>query len=204
MSGDETKVLQWVPKTNQEVLGGMHPRKLQAGYTRPSHMDTIAKQAICVAERSTCLWYEVGALLFAAERHIVLSSGYNGAARGDVDPREAGCARVVDGALQRGKGLCRGSHAELNAINNLTTNTTHMDDLEMIVTLHPCYTCAKQIKNKGIRKVWFLWEYGREEFVTDYLEGGDFPVEVEQYHSDHLEEFVQRIGFHPISAKLAK
>ena len=113
---EETKVLQWLPDTDISVWKKMHPHKLDDEFVRPSHLDTFAKEAIVIAERSTCLWYEVGAIIFDAERNIALSSGYNGAARGDVDPREAGCARVVDGALQEGKGLCRGSHAELNAI----------------------------------------------------------------------------------------
>lgn len=182
--------------TDPLVLAKMFPDKLSPEYVRPSMLDVIAKQAIVISERSTCLWYEVGAVIFSGD--IVLSSGYNGASRGDVNPREAGCARVVDGKLQEGKGLCRGSHAELNAIGNLSAGTMGLDDLQMMVTLHPCYSCAKQIVNKRIKRVYYLWEYGREEFVTNYLVRCG--VEVQLYRSEHLDQWIVRNEYHPIGA----
>ncbi|HEV7449735.1 MAG TPA: deaminase [Candidatus Paceibacterota bacterium] len=189
-----TEVLAWVPDTDPDVLRRMFRRKLAPGYARPSHLDTIAKQAIVIGERSTCMWYEVGAVIFSG--NIVLSSGYNGAAAGDVDPRYAGCARVVDGKLQEGKGLCRGSHAELNAIGNLSAGTMGLTDLQMMVTLHPCYNCAKQIRNKGIKHLHYIWEYGREEGVTKYLQDGG--VQVGRYTSQHLEEWISHNGYHSV------
>lgn len=189
-------LLSWVASTDPAVVQRMFPDKLDPNYVRPAMLDVIAKQAIVISERSTCLWYEVGAVIFSGD--IVLSSGYNGAARGDVDPREAGCARVVDGKLQEGKGLCRGSHAELNAIANLSAGTMGLSDLQMMVTLHPCYNCAKQIVNKKIKKLYYLWEYGRELFVTDYLRRGG--VEVNLYTSAHLQEWIARNDYHPIGA----
>lgn len=174
----------------------MFPDKLRSDYERPSALDCIAQQAIVISRRSTCLWYEVGAVIFSGD--IMLSSGYNGAARGDVNPRVAGCARVVDGRLQEGKGLCRGSHAELNAIGNLSAGTLGLDDLQMMVTLHPCNACAKQIVNKRIRRVYYLWEYGREGFVSSYLES--LGVEVKRYTSPLLEAWIARNNYHPIGA----
>ncbi len=190
------KPLQWVPETDPKVLGRMFKNKLRPDYTRPSHLDTLAKQAVVIGERSTCLWYQVGAVIFSND--IMLSSGYNGAARGDVDPRVEGCARVVDGKLQEGKGLCRGSHAELNAVGNLSAGTMGFTDLRMMVTLHPCYNCAKQIRNKRISHVYYLWEYGREEHVTEYLRAGD--IVVERYTSPHLERWITRNGYHAVGA----
>jgi dCMP deaminase len=190
------KLLAWVPNTDPEVVKRMFPDKLSPEYVRPSMLDVMAKQAIVISERSTCLWYEVGAVIFYND--IVLSSGYNGAARGDVDPREAGCARVVDGKLKEGAGLCRGSHAELNAIGNLSAGTMGLDNLQMMVTLHPCYNCAKQIVNKGIKRVYYLWEYGREGFVTDYMIRCG--VEVQHYSSEHLRSWIEQNKYHPIGA----
>jgi dCMP deaminase len=188
--------LTWVPTTDPTVLKRMFPQKLQPQFVRPSMLDVVAQQAIVISKRSTCLWYEVGAIIF--HQDIVLSSGYNGAARGDVDPRVAGCARVVDGKLQEGKGLCRGSHAELNAIGNLSTGTQGLSDLEMMVTLHPCNACAKQIVNKGIRRVYYLWEYGREQEVSQYLRS--LKVDVRRYESDFLTAWIDKNGYHPIGA----
>lgn len=191
--------LGWVPGTDPEILKRMFKDKLQLGYVRPSMHDTIAKQAVVIAERSTCLWYQVGAIIFSED--IVLSSGYNGAARGDVNPRDVGCARVVGGKLQEGKGLCRGSHAELNAIGNLSAGTMGLTDLRMLATLHPCYSCAKQIRNKGITHLYYLWEYGREEWVTNYLKEGG--VVVERYSSPHLEAWIKQNGYHAVGALAA-
>lgn len=189
--------LGWVSKTEEDVLKKMFQYKIDRSYERPSCLDILAQQAIVISKRSTCLFYEVGAVIFSGD--IMLSSGYNGAARGDVDPRIAGCARVVDGKIQEGQGLCRGAHAELNAIGNLSAGTMGLDDLQMVVTLHPCYSCAKQIVNKKITKVHYIWEYGREEGVTKYLI--DCGVEVEKYTSVFLKRWIERNGYDPIGLR---
>lgn len=190
-------VLSWVPDTDKDVLDRMFPDKLRREYVRPSHLDIFAQQAIVISQRPTCLFYEVGAIIIHEGTHL-LSSGYNGPVAGDVDPRMVGCARVVGGKIQEGKGLCRGSHAELNAINNLTVSTRGLTNLSMMVTLHPCHNCAKQITNKGIKTVYYLWEYGREEFVTDYLKTQG--VEVIKYTSPFLEKWIELNGYNPIGA----
>ncbi len=192
------KALGWIGKTDKEVLKKMFQYKLKQDYQRPSHLDIFAQQAICISKRSTCLFYEVGAVIFYNHTHF-LSSGYNGASMGDVDPRYEGCARVVNGKLQEGKGLCRGSHAEINAISNLTTNTMGLKDVSMMVTLHPCYSCAKQIVNKYIKKVYYIWDYGREDFVTDYL--NRLGVEVIKYTSPFLERWINLNGYDPIGMR---
>lgn len=190
-------LLSWTSNTDPDVLDRMFKKKLQVNYVRPSHLDVFAQQAIVASQRSTCLFYEVGAVIFYGVSHF-LSSGYNGAVRGDVDPREAGCARVVNGKLEQGKGFCRGSHAELNAINNLTVSTLGLEDVSMIVTLHPCFSCAKQMVNKGIKKVYYIWEYGREEFVTSYLRERD--IEVIKYRSPFLDRWINLNMYDPIAS----
>jgi deoxycytidylate deaminase len=57
------------------------------------------------------------------------------------------------------------------------------------VTLHPCYVCAKQIVNRGIKTVYYIWEYGREEFVTEYLT--KLGVKVEKYSSPFLDRWIE-------------
>ncbi len=193
----ERPVLGWLPSTDEAVVKKMFQYKLDRSYIRPTHLDIFAQQAIVISKRSTCLFYEVGAVIF--NDSILLSSGYNGAARGDVDPRSAGCARVVDGKIQEGKGLCRGAHAELNAVNNLSAGTMGLHDLQMMVTLHPCNGCAKQIVNKGIKKVYYIWEYGREPSVSEYLER--LGVVVEKYSSTFLKRWIDRNGYDPVGLR---
>lgn len=192
---NEKKVLGWVHETDESVLAKMFKKKLDPNYVRPSHLDIFAQQVIVASQRPTCMFYEVAAIIFADGSHF-LSSGYNGPASGDVDPREAGCARVVDGKIQEGKGLCRGSHAELNAINNLTVSTIGLPDVSIMVTLHPCYSCAKQIVNKGIKKVYYIWDYRRERFVTGYFH--EMGVDVIKYTSPLLEKWIALNKYDPI------
>lgn len=190
------ELLGWVENTDPDVLRRMFPNKLRPEYQRPTAMDMLAMRAVVAGLRSACMWYEVGAVIFTGD--VELSSGYNGPARGDVNPREAGCARVVNGVLEEGKGHCRGSHAELNAIGNLSAGTIGVSDLRMLVTLHPCRVCAKQIRNKKITHVYYLWEYGREPDVTEYLRKGG--VVVERYTSPYLERWVAHNNYHAVGA----
>jgi dCMP deaminase len=175
--------------------------KLKPSFLRPSRLDVEAQKAIIISKRCTCLFYEVGATIFHVKgsNFFHLSDGYNGATRGDVDPRIAGCARVVDGELKEGKGLCRGSHAELNAIGNCPVDTTLYDDVRMMVTLHPCFVCAKQIVNRGIKTIYYIWEYGREDFVTEYLKRRG--VDVVRYSSTFLEDWIKVNHYDPATLK---
>ncbi len=200
MSVSEKEPLLWLRHTDPEVVKKMFQYKLERAYERPSQLDIEAQKAIVISKRSTCLFYEVGASLFYVKHGIYhLSDGYNGASRGDVDPRVEGCARVVDGVIQEGKGLCRGSHAELNAIGNCPVDPATYEDVRMMVTLHPCYSCAKQIVNRGIKTVYYLWEYGREEFVTAYLER--LGVRVEKYSSAFIQRWIDRNGYDPVGLR---
>ena len=200
MSVSEKEPLLWLRRTDPEVVKKMFRYKLDRAYERPSQLDIEAQKAVVISKRSTCLFYEVGASLFYVKNGIYhLSDGYNGASRGDVDPRIEGCARIVDGVLQEGKGFCRGSHAELNAIGNCPVDPATYEDVRMMVTLHPCYPCAKQIVNRGIRTVYYLWEYGREEFVTAYLER--LGVKVEKYSSAFLQQWIDRNSYDPVGLR---
>ena len=67
------------------------------------------------ASRSTCLRRRVGAVL-VRDRQI-LSTGYNGAPRGVSHCEAVGCLREQLGiASGERHEICRGSHAEINAI----------------------------------------------------------------------------------------
>jgi dCMP deaminase len=189
--------LTWVKNVKPEVLAKMLPHKLDPNYSRPTFLDTLAQKAIIISKRSTCVWNEVGAIIFYPKGNngFHLSDGYNGAVLGDVDPRFAGCARVVGGELREGAGLCRGSHAELNAIGNLTVSTFNYDNLGMMVTLRPCFQCAKQIVNKGIKAVYYLWEYDQDEHALDWLRVRG--LKVEKYRSKFLDEWIAKNGYTP-------
>ena len=180
---------------DQSTKDKMIPEKIQLDYQRPAFLDIFAQESIIISKRSTCLWFEVGAIIIANGRYNI-SSGHNGAVAGDVNPRDVGCSRVVDGRLQKGKGLCRGSHAEINAIGNLTMPTMNITDLTIMVTIHPCFSCAKQIVNKGIKKVYYIWNYSDEDEETaQFLE--EKGVRVEKYSSTFLEKWINTNNYQP-------
>jgi len=82
---------------------------------RPSWDTYFMRIAQEVSRRSTCLRRKVGAILVRDKR--ILATGYNGAPRGLPHCAEVGCLReqmnVPSGERHE---LCRGLHAEMNAI----------------------------------------------------------------------------------------
>jgi dCMP deaminase len=192
------KTIPGIEGVKPEVTSRMLPHKLDLSYNRPTFLDIFAQEAIIISKRSTCLWNEVGAVIFYNGRHS-LSSGYNGAAPGDVDPKDAGCARIVDGELKAGQGLCRGTHAELNAIGYLTVSTMNLENVSMMVTLRPCFSCAKQIVSKGIKEVYYLWEYEQDPHVLSYFR--ERKIKAEKYTSKFLENWIEKNDYTPSRLK---
>ena len=119
---------------------------------RPSWDEYFLKIAALVAERSTCLRRQVGAVLVKDKR--VLATGYNGAPSGIVHCEEVGCLReklhVPSGERHE---LCRGLHAEQNAIIQAAHYGINIDGSIIYVTNQPCSICAKMLINAGIKKV---------------------------------------------------
>ncbi len=134
-----------------------------------------------VAERSTCLRRHVGAVI-VKDRHI-LSTGYNGPPRGLAHCDETGCIRnelnVPSGERHE---LCRGIHAEQNAIIQSANYGTGISGSTIYATHTPCSVCAKMIINAGIVRVVSADDYPDElaaEMLRDagigvsVLEGGE-------------------------------
>ena len=82
---------------------------------RPSWDEYFMMIAEDVSRRSTCLRRKVGAILVVQRR--ILATGYNGAPSGVPHCSETGCLReqMAVPSGQRHE-LCRGLHAEQNAI----------------------------------------------------------------------------------------
>ena len=105
-----------------------------------------------VATRSTCMRRQVGAVL-VKDRNI-LATGYNGVPSGISHCEAVGCLRerlkVPSGERHE---LCRGLHAEQNAIIQAAKHGTNIDDATLYCTTMPCIICTKMIINAGIRTV---------------------------------------------------
>jgi len=160
-------VKKWTKDVPKKILEEMIPEKVNKSFKRPSFKDVLAEQILAISKRSACLFYNVGAVIFKGDQ--VLSFGYNGPSKGDVHCYEVGCSRIVRGELKKGGGMCRGSHAELNAIGNAAKNGVRIDGASMMVSLEPCKVCAKQIVNQGIKEVYYIFEYNQKEGVKEYF-----------------------------------
>jgi len=119
---------------------------------RPSWDAYFMDITFLVAKRSTCLRRAVGALVVKDKR--ILSTGYNGAPTGIKHCNEAGCLRaelkVASGEKHE---LCRGIHAEQNAIIQAAFHGVGIKGATLFCTNLPCSICAKMIINAGIKKI---------------------------------------------------
>ena len=119
---------------------------------RPSPDRYFMDMAELVATRSTCLRRHVGAVI-VKDKHV-LSTGYNGAPRGARHCEETGCLRielnVPSGPRHE---LCRGVHAEQNAVAQAAYFGTSVKGATIYTTTFPCSLCAKILVNAGIAEI---------------------------------------------------
>ena len=127
---------------------------------RPDWPTYFIRIAQFVASRSTCLRRQVGAVIVREKR--ILATGYNGA-----PSSLRHCFEVPGGCLREARNipsgerqeLCRGLHAEQNAILQAAAFGVSLKGSEIYVTHQPCVTCAKMLMNAGIERVRFLGDY---------------------------------------------
>ena len=137
---------------------------------RPSWDQYFMDITLLVATRSTCLRRGVGAIL-VKDRNI-LATGYNGVPSGISHCEETGCLReqmkVPSGERHE---LCRGLHAEQNAIIQGAFFGVRTEGATLYCTAQPCNMCAKMIVNAGIVKVVIGGDYP-DEFALEVLTAG--------------------------------
>ncbi len=125
---------------------------------RPSWNEYFIKITEEVAKRSTCLRRKTGALIVKAKR--ILTTGYNGAPMGLKHCAQVGCLResqnVASGERHE---LCRGLHAEQNAIIQAALYGVEISGSTVYTTHQPCVFCAKMIINAGIKEIKFKNSY---------------------------------------------
>ena len=136
---------------------------------RPSWEQYFMDIAQLVAKRSTCLRRSVGAVVVKEKR--ILSTGYNGAPMNVAHCQVTGCMReqmkIPSGERHE---LCRGIHAEQNAIIQAAYHGVSIKEADLYCTNLPCSICAKMIINAGIRTIYYLSGYAdamSEEMLTE-------------------------------------
>ncbi len=125
---------------------------------RPGYDDYFMEMAHVVSKRSTCLRRKVGAIL-VKDKHI-LSTGYNGAPKGLKHCEEVGCIRtkmkVPSGERHE---LCRGLHAEQNAIIQAAVFGVSIKGSTLYCTNTPCVVCVKMLINAGVEEIVYSGDY---------------------------------------------
>jgi dCMP deaminase len=134
---------------------------------RPAWDDYFLDIVGIVAKRATCMRRHVGAALVRERR--ILSTGYNGAPSGLRHCLSIGCLRerknVPSGERHE---LCRGLHAEQNAIIQAAFHGVSVKGATLYCTNHPCIICAKMIINAGIIRI-VIGEGYRDDLAEEML-----------------------------------
>lgn len=119
---------------------------------RPDWDEYFLDIAKLVSRRSTCLRRQVGALIVKNRR--ILTTGYNGTPTGITHCEVTGCLReklkVPSGERHE---LCRGLHAEQNAIIQAALYGVNIEGGTLYCTNQPCSICAKMLINAGIKEI---------------------------------------------------
>lgn len=138
---------------------------------RPSWDEYFLEIAKVVSQRSTCDRLHVGAVI--VKNNVILSTGYNGAAKGLAHCDDAG-HEIVDGHC------VRTVHAECNAILQAARHGASIDGATLFVTHSPCYDCFKMIVNAGIIKVvygdLYKGRYGASEKAFELAKGAGVEI----------------------------
>jgi dCMP deaminase len=149
-----------------------------------------------VALRSPCLRRKYGAVI--VKEDAILSTGYNGPARGVINCFEVGCIKDILN-LPHGKAYdeCPAVHAEENAILNAArsgscvfSSTLYLagfDRNQKIVSAIPCQRCKRAIINAGISKVVILKD--TEEIET---------IDVKEWVKEDTQNYLEKIKTHKI------
>ncbi len=144
---------------------------------RPSWDEYFMRLAYLVSTRSTCTRRHVGAVIVKDKR--VLSTGYNGPPRGLAHCDITGCMRenlgIPSGERHE---LCRGLHAEQNAIIQAAVYGVSIKDATIYVTNHPCVVCAKMLINAQIKEIVYAEGYPDDLAKLMLLESG---IKVRRY-----------------------
>jgi len=133
---------------------------------RPSWDEYFMEITRLVARRSTCLRRQVGAAL-VKEKNI-LATGYNGVPAGITHCDRTGCLReqlkVPSGERHE---LCRGLHAEQNAIIQAAKHGVNIAGATLYCTNSPCIICSKMLINAGIQRI--VYEEGYADRLANEM-----------------------------------
>ncbi len=144
---------------------------------RPTVDEYFMSMAALASERSTCLRRKVGAVIVKDKQ--VISTGYNGAPKDMAHCGEAGCLRENMGAESGTRHeLCRGVHAEQNAVIQAAVFGVSVKGGTLYTTHHPCVLCVKIVINAGLERIVYKDGYPDELAEKMIMENG---IQIEKF-----------------------
>lgn len=143
---------------------------------RPTWDEYFMEMAAVAAKRSTCLRRNVGAVIVKNKQ--ILASGYNGTPMGLPHCEEVGCLReqlkVPSGKCHE---LCRGVHAEQNAITQAAYHGVSVKGATVYCTHQPCVVCTKMLINAGIERIVYANPYP-DELAQEMMGQSKMKIEI--------------------------
>ncbi|MFG1414623.1 MAG: cytidine/deoxycytidylate deaminase family protein [Thermoplasmataceae archaeon] len=138
---------------------------------RPTWDEYFMRMAFLAASRTNCIRRSVGAVI-VRDNHVI-ATGYNGPPSGLANCSDVGCIRE-DMGIRSGERheLCRGLHAEQNAIIQAAVYGSSIKNAKIYVTTHPCVVCAKMIINATINEIIYAEGYPDELSELIFIESG--------------------------------
>ena len=131
---------------------------------RPSIDEYYLSIAEAVAQRSTCLRAQAGAII--VKNDVIVATGYVGSPRGEKNCCDYGICERTEKHILPGHNyeLCESVHAEANAIinaarsgNSVYEGTIYIYfrrlDQQKIKHGGPCIMCKRMLKNAGISNI---------------------------------------------------
>lgn len=134
---------------------------------RPSWDEAFMFSALWIAARSSCNHLQAGTVIVKDKR--IISSGYNGAPPDIKNCLEVGCRKEKEGVSfeDKDKGVCRGVHAEINAMNQVARE--NLKGTTLYTLYFPCSACAKAIVSSGIKEIVYSKVYSEPTSLTKEL-----------------------------------
>ncbi len=162
-----------MPKSTNSTNENLIVSKTQPGLERkrPTVDEYFISFAKLASTRSTCVRRQVGAV-FVRDKHI-LATGYNGSPANMPHCTTETCLRLKTG-IKPGERheLCRGVHAEQNAIIQCALHGVSSRGATLYVTHSPCTICAKMLINAGVIRVVVTRKYPDEDGIQMLKDSG--------------------------------
>jgi dCMP deaminase len=138
---------------------------------RPGWDEYFLAMALIASTRSTCVRRRVGAVIVMDNR--ILATGYNGSPAGTKHCTDIGCLRQQLGIPSGERHeICRGSHAEMNAIAQAASSGVPIKSCTIYTTAEPCSMCSKLLINALCGRIVYMYPYPDELSRTLRQEAG--------------------------------